>query len=487
MNLKGIVALLCGIFCVAEVTLCWDTEEIPRGEIIDAVHCKNDSSQSYALYLPSSYTPSSTWPVLYALDPGARGRVPVELYQDAAEKFQFVLVGSNTARNGPFVSIYTAVMSLWRDTTERFSLNEQRIYITGFSGGARAATAFSQITGAKVAGIIGCGAGLHSMLKPQEMNTAYYLGITGTEDFNYLEMLRLKERLAEAGIAHRIWVFAGGHAWPSAEICMQLWTWLEIMAMNLHLREEDSTLIDPVFQRETARANELESHGNLFQAVQAYEAMIPVFHNLRPLKDIQRKILQIEENPGFVKSRGLHQAQIRAEQDQVDALRRVLVALEQQPHISDFALSRLLEQAGFEAHIENVQSGFDEGSRALALRVLFGFEMDARGMGTKYQEQKQFALAARYLEVAIRANMDIPSRRMFLYFNLARVYAQNSLWDNALAALRKAAENGWRDAHSLEIEPAFNGLSEIPGFKALIDEMKRKKQNSKGDFPGEET
>src|SRR6185503_18751108 len=74
--------------------------DLPAGQIIDRVVCAADSSQSYALYVPARYTPSRVWPVIFAFDPGARGRIPVERYQAAAERYGFVVVGSNNSRNG---------------------------------------------------------------------------------------------------------------------------------------------------------------------------------------------------------------------------------------------------------------------------------------------------------------------------------------------------------------------------------------------------
>src|SRR5215469_5372871 len=64
-----------------------------RGTVMDHVTCLSDSSQSYALYLPSSYSPERRWPIIYAFDPFARGKVPVELYKEAAEKYGYIIVG----------------------------------------------------------------------------------------------------------------------------------------------------------------------------------------------------------------------------------------------------------------------------------------------------------------------------------------------------------------------------------------------------------
>src|ERR1044071_9914183 len=78
------------------------TESIPKGQIVERIDALNDASQSYALYLPSNYTPDRKWPVLYAFDPGARGRIPVERFKEAAEKGGWSPRGSNNLPNRPW-------------------------------------------------------------------------------------------------------------------------------------------------------------------------------------------------------------------------------------------------------------------------------------------------------------------------------------------------------------------------------------------------
>ena len=97
---------------------------------------------SYALYLPTAYAPAKVWPIVYFFDPGGRGRRPVELYKDVAEKYGFVIAGSNNSRNfSPDQS--KSVNAIWLDTHLRLALDEHRIYTSGFSGGARVAGAMA--------------------------------------------------------------------------------------------------------------------------------------------------------------------------------------------------------------------------------------------------------------------------------------------------------------------------------------------------------
>jgi len=84
-------------------------EELARGTPINSVACTDDTTQSYALYLPSNYSPERLWPIVYCFDPGGRGDYPVGLFRAAAEKYGYILVGSNNSQNGPWEPIHRAV------------------------------------------------------------------------------------------------------------------------------------------------------------------------------------------------------------------------------------------------------------------------------------------------------------------------------------------------------------------------------------------
>ena len=82
--------------------------------------------QSYALYLPSHYTPAKRWPIIYAFDPDARGSVPVELMKDAAERYGYIVLGSNNSRNGSWKVESEAAQAMWDDTHARLAIDDRR-------------------------------------------------------------------------------------------------------------------------------------------------------------------------------------------------------------------------------------------------------------------------------------------------------------------------------------------------------------------------
>jgi predicted esterase len=184
-------------------------DEMPKGRLVERVVCSGEKNQSYALYLPAAYSPEHVWPILYCLDPIARGRVPVERFQKAAEHAGFIVAGSNNSRNGSLDVAREAIRWLLADTRERFAIDDSRTYAAGFSGGARLALAWAG--NGRIAGVIACGAGFGSAI-PKEVPFRIY-ATAGVDDFNYDEIYAMSRELSRRGLPQRFAQFTGGHDW----------------------------------------------------------------------------------------------------------------------------------------------------------------------------------------------------------------------------------------------------------------------------------
>jgi len=198
-----------------------------RGTIVDPVVCLQDPGQSYALYLPSNYDARRSWPVIYCFDPGGRGCVPVALFREGAEKYGYILAGSNNSRNGPWEVILKAARAVLLDTRSRLAIDLGRVYAAGFSGGARVASGLGKMLSVQLAGVIGCGAGLPEWLTPGEVANVPWFGTVGIQDFNYREMQELDRELRLQGTPCLLRVFQGKHAWPSKKLALEAIAWLE--------------------------------------------------------------------------------------------------------------------------------------------------------------------------------------------------------------------------------------------------------------------
>lgn len=244
---KRVVALLMA-------TAACRAADLPTGQIVDSVECALDGTQHYALYLPSNYTPSRQWNVILAFDGGARGRVPVERYQQAAEKYGYIVAGSLNSRNGPWEVSMKAAKAMTADVKARFSIDPKRVYTAGMSGGARVAMKIA-IESKQIAGVFASSAGFPDEFIPRLPFPVF--GSAGTDDFNHLEMYQLDRRLTSA---HRVLYFEGGHTWLPAELAMQGVEWMELQAMKSALRPRDTALLDTWFAARVERIDALKDN-----------------------------------------------------------------------------------------------------------------------------------------------------------------------------------------------------------------------------------
>jgi hypothetical protein len=219
-------------------------QDLTLGQVIDDVPCARDPLQRYALFLPSNYTGRRAWPLLLAFHPAARGRAMVETYRDAAEKYGYIVAGSNNSRNGPWEPSLASVQAMSDDLARRFSIDADRLYLTGHSGGARVALQVA-IGTRTIAGVIASSAGYPDG-KIRKSLPFVIFGTAGTEDFNYLEMRRLDRALTTP---HRLAIFPGGHALPPDEVVLEAIEWLELQAMKTGRRKRDEAFIEKLWDR----------------------------------------------------------------------------------------------------------------------------------------------------------------------------------------------------------------------------------------------
>jgi hypothetical protein len=277
-SLGGMVLALC--VCASSAA----GQDLQRGTIVDPVQCADDPVQTYALYLPSSYSPERTWSVLLAFHPAARGRLMAEKYRAAAEQYGYIVAASNNARNGPHAVSAAAAQAMGTDVSRRFAIHPQRIYLTGMSGGARVALGIA-LANTSVAGVVASSAGFPDS-QPRDKVPFAIFGTAGTEDFNHLEMRRLDRKLTSP---HFLAVFDGGHTLPPDDIALDAIEWMELQAMQSGRRRPDDALVSRILQKRRSR---IQASGALTDTVYLLRALVSDF---KSLADVSAEAGRLEE------------------------------------------------------------------------------------------------------------------------------------------------------------------------------------------------
>jgi predicted esterase len=462
-------------------------QDLEPGRIIERVACKNAPNQSYALYLPSTYSSARKWPLLAAFDPGARGNAPVERFKEAAERYGYIVCGSNTSRNGPLSPSAEAAKAMLGDVAARFSIDDKRVYLTGFSGGARAAVAIAVWFSGSVAGLIGCGAGLATSAQPSASLPFVFFGTVGVEDFNYPEMKQLDRALEAAGVTHRIEVFDGGHSWAPPEVCVRAIEWMELQAMKSARRSRDDSFIDRLLKNARERAIAEESNGRTYEAYVGYAGIAADFKGLRDVTEFEKKAASLKG------SKAVKQAFSKDRDQENEQLRRVSELVGLRARLSNPATGGSSpDEGGYQASVPGVdsetrqtiladlrdklsdlkrKSGAKESSpeRSLARRVLSQFTIASFEQSMTMIQTKKYDLAASTL--AIDAEL-MPDNWRLLY-NLACAYALKGDKRRAIETLNKAVQKGFKNAAELERNAQLDAIRDEAGFKKIIEGLKK--------------
>jgi hypothetical protein len=318
-------------------------QDVPRGEPIDQVTCAGDPSQSYALYLPSNYSPGQAWPLLIGFHPAARGRAIVDTYRVAAEKYGFIVAASNNSRNGPWDVSIAAVNAMSADLEQRFTVDTNRLYLTGHSGGTRVAMQVA-VESKIVAGVIASSAGFADS-KPRKSLSFVVFGTAGTEDFNYIELRMLDRTLTTP---HRVAIFEGGHTLPPADVALEAIEWLELQAMKSKRRPRDEALIDQLLEK---RQQDVAMATSDVTAVHLLQDLAADFDGLRDVTALAARAAALSKQKEVKKALDRERADDDAETRQLDQFFTLEAALrDDESHLGTMGrlrdwLSRTARQA----------------------------------------------------------------------------------------------------------------------------------------------
>lgn len=348
------------------------TQDLPRGQVVDDVPAVDDQAQRFALYLPSTFTADRSWPLILAFDAGGRGRRAVERYQAAAERYGYIVAGSNNSRNGPWKPSLDAAKAMTADLTGRFPVDLKRIYTAGMSGGARVAMMVAlhpELIAGRVrpaiAGVLASSAGFPSGEFRESVGFPVF-GTVGTEDFNYREMTDLDQTLKSS---HRVVVFEGGHTWLSSELAIEAIEWMEIQAIGSGIRPPDRELVDDVFRRRTKQADGL---ANGLARMREWRSLARDFRGLKNVRELDQRAAALSAQADVKAALDAE----RADAEREDGMRGEVAALFENVDTSS-GVAKL--QAYINTLLSQSREATDSSARRMARRMLTSLRVAIAG------------------------------------------------------------------------------------------------------------
>ena len=467
--------LLSGLIGMSGGTEVLASGDLPAGEIVDKVACRGTATQSYALYLPSTYTPDRPWPVLYAMDPRKRGRLPVQLFRDAAERYGYIVIGSHNTMSDHANALrdnMRALTVLWKDTHDRFSIDDSRVYLTGMSGGARSACYRADLGPEKIAGVIACAAGFSPMRAPHAELGFSVFGAIGNRDYNFLELIDLDGVLDGLGLPNRMVSFDGPHGWPPADVAMEAIEWLEVRAMKEARRPADPEHARALLESAIARVERRTTAGDLIGASSARADILRDFEGLTDNMALRTEWERLDN------SKALRRA--RRDREKIVADEAKYVARLQQGAFSgitednaDKSLGKVLDRLEVKKVKKLAASNEPEEKLSGQRRLSHILGQTAFYIPNQMEASESYARAA----LSLRAANEIRPGQPRVLYRLARVEALRGRADDAMRTLGEAVAAGYdpakfgRRADGVEQDPGFASLTDRADFRALVEKL----------------
>ncbi len=424
--------------------------ELPPGRILEPVACAADATQTYALYVPASYDRARRWPVLFCFDPAARGRVPVERFQAAAEKFGYVVAGSDNSRNGEWAGNATAINAMINDVNRRLAIDSRRIYVAGLSGGARVACQVA-LTGL-AQGVIACSAAFANSETPAKVPFVFF-GTAGLNDFNYLELRRTDRDLDVRHAPHRVVIFPGGHEWLPPELAVEAVGWLELQAMRSGLRPRDEAWIAAQFEARHA-AVPAQPPGENYLAL---KSLAGDFKDLADTAALEQRVAALAASREIRDWTKAERSRENCERELNDRLASA---------VQEGMAGSVRKQADELRAKANAPE--DSPDRQMATRVLQGIQIYCMETTRELLRAENYEAAEPLLAMAAILRPDRPQT----YFDLARARAHLRDKKGTLEALQQAAAAGFKDAARVEADQVFAPLRKEPAYQAAVAAMK---------------
>lgn len=440
-------------------------EVFPAGTVVPKVVALAKPDQTYALFLPSKYSPQKLWPIVYAFDPGARGKVPVELMKDAAERYGYIVVGSNNSRNGSWKMEAEAAQAMLLDTQDRLAIDVHRAYFAGFSGGARVAARLAQLCKC-AAGVLLNGAGFQPEESGAPDKAVTVFAAAGTYDFNYAEIVRMDDGLEKLHYSHFLRTFDGPHQWAPSGSMDEALAWFRLQAMKSHREGKNDSFIAEFAGQEAARAHALEQNGEPYFAWKEYRQAAEAIGGLADNGKLRAKAEALEKDKA-VREGTKREKQEFEEQDRLtgDISSRLAALRGELPNRTEI-------RTDIGRKIFDLRDRAEHERRADRLRVLkralTGVMVQAMEAGFDRLDQKDPAKATDYFELACEADPD----SVWAQSNLAVSRALNGDRKGALEALRRAKLKSKEPGQLIEWlkeEPAFAKLHGTSEFRALLE------------------
>lgn len=430
------------------------TDSFTKGKVIEQVTCQNNVTQSYALYIPANSN-NDAMPVIYFFDPHANGALPLNKYKALADKYHFILAGSNNSKNGnDFATAENIFQSLFSDTKNRLRINTNRIYTCGFSGGAKVASYIAMQHG-EIKGVVCNGAGLPDGTAFTNFDFSF-TAIAGEGDMNMTDLVATTNQLDKTQTIHRIIFFNGKHEWAPETIMDIAFSGLQLDAMRSQLISKDDAFISNYIAQSKKRLEEYSSKNELIKAEQECKLSIGM------LSGLTNEANWFAAKDAAIKNKAAYQQQLNVQQKLFETEQQIKATYMQQFQNGDINYwTKTINELQTKSKLQTAEAPMYQ--RLLAYLSLAFYSISNQLIGNNQNNEALYFVSL--YKMADATNSEA------WYFS-AILNARNNNAKVTEDDLIKAVGFGFSDKDRMMQQPEFIKLPSQINFSAIENKMK---------------
>jgi len=222
--------------------------------------CLSNKKHTYQIFVPEVDASFRQIPLLISIDPHGDGKLAVNGFKEAAQKYQVVVVGSNLIKNNN-TNYIEELDELIADVKSRYPVGNY-LFVGGFSGGARMAIGYA--TNHKVDGVIAYGA-LASAKQIAALNNRV-ISVIGFDDFNFIEVAPFVIDPQQMPSNLLLETIDATHAWPQKNILQQTLGYMLLSTMPPGTPNEKKKMVQEYTTQQKSRIDNLMKTSNYVQA-----------------------------------------------------------------------------------------------------------------------------------------------------------------------------------------------------------------------------
>lgn len=244
-----------------------------KGVVIDTLSINDSVAETYSIYLPTSFTPDRTWPVIFVFDTNGRGSRATQLFRQAAEEQGYIIAASNSINEKETLLNNVKIATRLMNTVfNYFPIDNNMVYTSGFAEGARVASVMPTVFPV-VKGVMAIGDAWVNVDYINSQAKFYFLGMAGYRDHKFNAVEETAQFLNRAKLQSEFYPYDGGGEWPPAEVLNNAIGTLTLEAMAKGHRPKDLAIVDSLFQAELETAEGLRRGMQFYKANELLEIM----------------------------------------------------------------------------------------------------------------------------------------------------------------------------------------------------------------------